>query len=1012
MESRCLSKHKPSSLLIIVMMILLFFMVGWIQAGRHIEEEERKALLQIKASLHEISKSLDVYDILPTWVDDGSKYCEWERIKCGPTTSTYVTELSLRNIFSMNEDENFEEYYWDMKPPARKIWPLNASLFLHFEELRSLDLSMSHIGNMFVSTGSQTVSTLKKLQVLDLSSNLFNESLITSLRSLTSLRALYLQENELSGSFPSQELPNLHGLEVLILSNNFFSGTLPMKALTYFHHLEVLDLSYNFFIGSIPSTIKSLSSLKVVSFAYNHLNGSLSDWLCDLKNLHELDLSNNMFDGKLPECLNMLSSLKMFDISSNQFMGILLPSMFANLTSLEYIDFSHNNFEGSFSFSSFLTHKKLEVVAFISDNEKFMVNTEDPIGWTPMFELKVLVLSNCKLNRPKGSVIPSFLLHQHELRKLDLSHNSLQGQFPNWLINNNTMLEVLTLRSNSFDGNFCLGLYRNYKTRMLDMSGNHMNGTISGDIQKFLPNITHLNLSRNSLHGVIPSSFGDLIELEYLDLSHNELSGEIPTGLFKNIPNLKVVKLSNNSFHGAVLSGNLNWGNIERLHLDSNSFTGKIENRMSTFVELSLLDISNNFFTGVVPSWISNMRYSLTFVSRNNSLGGRFPCGTTLFNFLDISENKFSGPIPSCLNFQSLQHLHLGSNRFTGSIPSTFRNLTELLTLDIGNNYLSGRIPIFLGELSKLRILLLGKNNFSGSIPKELCKLTNASLIDLSSNFLSGSIPSCLQNITGPSDQAFMQTTQYIEGYTGSFYTSVLDRMSIMDEEYERIEIQDEVLFTTKSLSLTYKGNMLDIMSGLDLSCNKLTGIIPEELGSLTQIHVLNLSHNRLSGRIPVKFYNLFNIESLDLSSNCLTGTVPSELVNLKSLAIFNVSFNNLSGRLPDMKAQFSTFTKESYEGNPLLCGLPLENECTNESNVTHPLYKDETDDKWYHVDMTSFYGSSGATWFVIILGFAAVVYINPYWRIRWLDLVEECMYTCYYFLLDSSRKLFMLSSS
>ncbi|KAJ0929551.1 putative non-specific serine/threonine protein kinase [Helianthus annuus] len=85
----------------------------------------------------------------------------------------------------------------------------------------------------------------------------------------------------------------------------------------------------------------------------------------------------------------------------------------------------------------------------------------------------------------------------------------------------------------------------------------------------------------------------------------------------------------------------------------------------------------------------------------------------------------------------------------------------------------------------------------------------------------------------------------------------------------------------------------------------------------LSQILALNLSHNQLTGHIPVNLSKLKNMESLDLSFNSLTGEVPPELIKLNSLAVLNVSYNNLSGRLPEMKAQFSTFTKESYEGNP-----------------------------------------------------------------------------------------------
>ncbi|KAI3684317.1 hypothetical protein L6452_33539 [Arctium lappa] len=936
--------------------------------------------------------------------------------------------------------------------PYLKILDLSSSLqtsggsfpvqeIAHLTNLEELDLSYNILSDTPSIQDCSRLSRLQKLKSINLRTNSFNKSVISCLSALPSLKTLDLADNLLGGSFPiqeisglrelerldlsfchlesllkSNEMPHLRVLKILYLSHNSLNGTLPMEALASFHRLEVLDLSWNQFVGSIPSTIRALSSLRVVSFAYNNLTGMLPyHGLCELKNLYELDLSHNMFDGEVPQCFNSLSSLKLLDISSNQFTRISMSSPIANLTSLEYVDFSNNKFEGSFSFKSLANHAKLEVVVFICDNGKFEVETEEPRGWIPMFQLKVLVLSNCNVNRAKGSVVPGFLLHQHKLRVLDLSHNSLVGEFPNWLIKNNTMLEGISLRNNSFGGYISMLPYKNANTRRLDMSRNHMNGTIPHDIQKFLPNLGYLNLSSNSLDGVIPSSIVDLSELWALDLSDNELSEEVPKELFTDLTSLQILKLSNNMLHGQVLSRNLSLGNIQRLHLDSNCFTGKIGNETSdNDIILEHLDISNNFFTGMIPHWVSNMSaISFELMVRNNSLEGRFPCGTTSFSFLDISQNSFSGPIPSCVNFQNLKHLHLGFNKFTGSIPNSFRKLTEVLTLDVGNNLLSGKIPKFLGELSHLRILILKKNNFSGSIPKQLCQLRDMSLIDLSSNSLSGSIPSCLQHITTPIYHAFEKTTNGALGSSFYHYVGYLHRNDVSSTMYdtEMFEIEDEVQFTTKALSLAYKGSILDYLVGLDLSDNKLTGEIPKELGLLTEIHSLNLSHNQLSGPIPMQFSNLVNIESLDLSSNGLSGKVPSQLIQLTSLAVFSVSYNNLSGRLPEMKAQFGTFTKESYEGNPLLCGPPLEKKCTTTSQVIDPSAgaKEDTDsDKWYDIDMVSFYGSSGSAWAVSLLGFAAVLYINPYWRRRWLDFVEDCMYTCYYFLDDCVRKLFM----
>ena len=99
-----------------------------------------------------------------------------------------------------------------------------------------------------------------------------------------------------------------------------------------------------------------------------------------------------------------------------------------------------------------------------------------------------------------------------------------------------------------------------------------------------------------------------------------------------------------------------------------------------------------------------------------------------------------------------------------------------------------------------------------------------------------------------------------------------------IDIYYVTSEVDDKVVvgFTTKSISYSHKGNILEYMVGIDLSCNNLAGKIPPELSKISSyIRALNLSHNNLSRSIPVTFSNLKQIESLDLSYNNLNGRIP-----------------------------------------------------------------------------------------------------------------------------------------
>ena len=78
-----------------------------------------------------------------------------------------------------------------------------------------------------------------------------------------------------------------------------------------------------------------------------------------------------------------------------------------------------------------------------------------------------------------------------------------------------------------------------------------------------------------------------------------------------------------------------------------------------------------------------------------------------------------------------------------------------------------------------------------------------------------------------------------------------------------------------------------------------LYGQIPPELGSLTELRILNLSHNELSGHIPPELGSLAKLEELRLNDNLLSGGIPPELGNLVNLKVLYLSYNDLRGCIP-----------------------------------------------------------------------------------------------------------------
>ncbi|XP_055815246.1 receptor-like protein 15 [Solanum dulcamara] len=969
-------------------LLILFIANGWL-CCYCCWNEERTALLQLKANINYSRRN----DYLSSWrANETSDCCQWEGIVCSNTTRR-VIELSIiaKKISQEQQPFTLNSSSFEKLRRLRKLETLdlsgnqfNRSIFQSLSllsSLKSLNLSSNNIASRSeiwftynkTGSGSERLSGLDKLEILDLSyNNLEDENVLSALELNTTrmtLKKLDIRYNRFQSFIPNEELGALRNIEYLLLDGN--------------------TLDENFLRSS-----GVMSSLKVLSVAQCNLNGTLPlQGLCDLRYLEELSLSRNSIIGKLPTCLGNLTSLRVIDLTQNQFTGNIASSPLSSLFSLEYLLIANNNFEVPISFESFANHSKLNFV--IADYNSVIVRTASN-SWIPKFQLEALSLFNC-------SQMPNFLHSQHHLRLLRLSKCNIGGDFPNWLLENNPKLGEVYLDGNAFTGSLQLPFLPNLKA--LDISNNKIQGKLPPNIGSIFPNLVISTMSNNMLEGLLPSSFADMKKLECLDLSYNKLKGDLPTGLAHKGSKLNFLRLSNNMLKGEIFSISDNLNNLEYLYLDGNNFSGPIPQKLST-VPLRTLDLSNNKLSGNIPSWLGNISSLIYLALSKNHLKGHIPpdyCRLEGLEVLDISENSLVGVIPSCFSsFRDLKRVYLSKNKLQGEF-NMFSN-SDLKVLDLGDNNFSGSIPKWLGSSLEITTLLLKGNYLQGTIPTELCHASELRIMDLSHNNLSGPIPRCFGNIMQQEDileiypysssfgypafQTFGGDAEIDVGFsiTSSSTIFFLDNYAWVGAE-----------FMTKHNTYSYEGSIVDEMFGIDLSCNQLSGQIPKELSNLTQIRALNLSHNHITGTILSAFSKLLNIESLDLSYNNLTGSIPTQLLDLTSLAVFSVAHNNLTGMTPQRIAQFGTFNESSYEGNPFLCGLPLHKNCNMETKEIpiSPLGPECCEDDTGFLEMESFYISFLVSYANLVLVTVVVLWINPYWRNVWFYYLESYMYSC-----------------
>ena len=517
---------------------------------------------------------------------------------------------------------------------------------------------------------------------------------------------------------------------------------------------------------------------------------------------------------------------------------------------------------------------------------------------------------------------------------IDLSNNQLSGR-----------IEVDTRRRS------CEFL------KHLKLSNNFLTDAIPTEIGK-CSNLRTLLLDGNILERQIPAQMGYLSELRFLDVSRNSLTDRIPKEL-ANCRKLSVLVLTNlvnddssldsargefNAFVGAVPYELLLLPSLEILWAPRANLGGRLPSNWSDLCSLRVVNLGQNYITGVLPEGIRMCR-NLTFLDlSSNYLNGYFPLKLPVpcMLYFNVSRNQISGVLPkfgkqgSCdtsMVAASILYFGLDKEDFLNAysnIPLWIWGsqtdaahfgfgLEENIWIihDFSWNRFVGQLPLFSVGDELLTTnhnfsfrLLLNNNRFSGSFPVGMvpqCNKFNSFSLNLTANQLSDEIYRVLL-------VDCLQLTDVEAAYNqigGSFGPAIGNLMML-----QRLDLRGNRL----SGSLPHQLGNLKNLKWVLLGENNLTGEIPSQLGHLTSLVTLDLSQNALTGSIPASLTKALGLETVLLDHNGLSGKIPSSFSTLLSLTQLDVSFNNLSGHIPHLQRIGDC---DFFEGNRYLQPCP-----------------------------------------------------------------------------------------
>ena len=263
--------------------------------------------------------------------------------------------------------------------------------------------------------------------------------------------------------------------------------------------------------------------------------------------------------------------------------------------------------------------------------------------------------------------------------------------------------------------------------------------------------------------------------------------------------------------------------------------------------------------------------------------------------YIKLSDNHLNGTLPLELQFlKDVFELELSKNNLRGDLPE--RLPESLRVLHLGENRFTNQVPEAWGEHANLKVLDLHENNLQGSLPP----FNSLRILNAEHNFLTGNLP------TTPSLEGMVLNNNRFSGTISSDLPSQLKELSVRENHLQGFvpeSVGQLSLLQVLNLGENYLTGGLEFCSQLVslnqlyIAKNRFTGGLPSF--SAPFLTILVASHNELAGSLPDAIGELSKLATLELDHNRFDGSIPSTIAKLSELKVLNLSENDLVGSLP-----------------------------------------------------------------------------------------------------------------